>query len=343
MRVARPLLVLLLSGCGVAYPDAQLDLVPRVAVVVVSEPPSSVERTVLSTAEADRDAWLSLMRPGRVAARSASVGTPVEAGAPLLELERREAGASLRLAGARLGETEAVAEEARATNTRVLALGDGASESQRMAARTGVLRAEANVAAARATRDLAVVELDHLTLTAPFAGVLSWLEPEVGESVGAGTPVARVVATERNRVVVGLLEDEVTRLKIAPIRFEVSAGGIGVEATLQSVAAAADPRTLDWRAELVTEGAPFAPGTPVSVRLQLPQAAEGLLVPPSAVHDGQVWVLRDDRAQRVPVETVGESAGGLHVLGIEPGERVVVHGAAELEEGAAVVVVEAAP
>jgi len=52
--------------------------------------------------------------------------------------------------------------------------------------------AEANANAAKAARDLAADNLSHAKLTAPFAGTVITMDPQVGETVSVGTPVVRI-------------------------------------------------------------------------------------------------------------------------------------------------------
>jgi HlyD family secretion protein len=52
--------------------------------------------------------------------------------------------------------------------------------------------AKAEVTRAQAGVDAAEIALDELTLKAPFAGTVAFVGPEVGETVGAGTPVVRL-------------------------------------------------------------------------------------------------------------------------------------------------------
>jgi HlyD family secretion protein len=52
--------------------------------------------------------------------------------------------------------------------------------------------AKAEVTRAQAGVDVAQTALDELTLKAPFAGSVAFVGPNVGETVGAGTPVVRI-------------------------------------------------------------------------------------------------------------------------------------------------------
>jgi len=59
---------------------------------------------------------------------------------------------------------------------------------------------EANVNAAKAARDLPADTLARAKLTAPFAGIVVAIEPNVGETVAVGTPVVRVADTSNFQV-----------------------------------------------------------------------------------------------------------------------------------------------
>jgi RND family efflux transporter MFP subunit len=336
-------LVLLLSGCGVAYPDIEMDRTPRVSVAEVRPLVGGTRRTVLSTAEPEDDAWMATLRPGRVRAVPVAVGDPVAAGDPLLELEADEARANLRLAEAGVAEARAVVDDAEQQKVRVEALGDGATAAQLQGVTTGVLRAEAALARALAQRDLARTELGHHTLRAPFDGVVSSVEVAVGDTVAAGTPGVRVVSPDRVEVEVGLLADEVMAARAGTVDFTLRWGVTEVVAGLGSVAAAADPRTRTWKTLLTADAANLPLGAPVEVVLSLTRGPDGLVVPPTALYDDQVWLVVDGVAQRRAVDVVGEGPEGLFVRGLAEGDAVVVFGATELSDGASVRVLEATP
>lgn len=337
------MLLLVLLSCADVPTPAVFDATPRVEVIEVRAVPSVRERTVLSTLEPVQDALLGTLRPGRVARRLAEPGDAVGLDAGLLQLDDREARATVAAAHAALAEAEAVLGETGRMAGRVTALGEGVSKAQVDAASTGAARAEAGRDAAAAQLQLAQLNLDFMTLRAPFAGELAWLDPDPGEAIAAGMPVARVVDLSSGKVVVGLLEDEVAAAQVEGATFVVRASAREVPASLVHVSPAADPRTLDWKAELRVEGMPFPAGTPVEVRLGLPISdAEGV-VPPRSVRDGVVWRVEGTVVRRTPVEVVGEVREGLLVRGLAVGAQVVVHAADPLVDGAEVRLLSAPP
>lgn len=330
-------------GCAAPPPSAIVDHVPRVAVVAAEPAPAMLARRVRGVAEPSRDVLIVPLRPGRVTERSVAPGATVGVGQVLVRLDAREAEA--RLAAARSNEAMArvAAEEAARSFARVVAVEGAATDAQRDAAEAAAQRAEAAAAGAGAQVRLATLEVEHTRLASPIAGVLSWVDVDVGDTVAAGAPIARVVDGARLRVVVSLLEDEIGPARRPEARFLVRAGAAGVEASLEHLAIAADPRTLGWTAELSLEAGVIAAGAPVDVELSLPRVVEGVLVPAAAVQEGQVWVVEAGKVQPRSVRALGEEGLSVRLAGLEAGERVVVHGFDELSPGVEVIELGAAP
>ncbi|WP_189195318.1 efflux RND transporter periplasmic adaptor subunit [Micromonospora fulviviridis] len=173
-----------------------------------------------------------------------------------------------------------------------------------------------------------------------------------GGRVTAGTPVLTVVDTGQ----LGLLA-EVDETDVLLVRAGVTATveldavtGATYDATVRSVdvlptSSARGGVTYRVRLSLGAgrlgegEAAPAPrPGMNAVVRLRVREAADAVAVPASAVFsaDGRdaVWVLRDGKADRVPV-TVGVQGQDLVqiVSGVRAGDRVVVRGADQVHDG----------
>lgn len=336
--------LMLAMGCGEEPPVTSVDLRPRVEVVQAAPAPTASSRSVSSTATAWLDAWLTPMRAGRVVSREAEPGDRLREGAPILELDARDARAMLASAEAALADAIAARDEVERRKGRVIALGDGASDAQRDEVLSGLARAEAAVARAEAERDRARVNLADHTLRAPFDGELVSLDPEVGESVGTSSPIARMVDARALRVEVGLLSDELEGARAEGAAFEVQIGGRAWPAELVHVAPAADPRTGTWLATLRLAEGP-APGTPVTVGIQLPRVGlDGAVsLPREALHEGVVHLVEDGRIREVAVDLVDARGARVLVAGLPADARVVTFHNDPLSEGDEVVVVEPPP
>ncbi|PSK62218.1 putative efflux system component YknX [Micromonospora sp. MH33] len=173
-----------------------------------------------------------------------------------------------------------------------------------------------------------------------------------GGRVTAGTPVLTVVDTGQ----LGLLA-EVDETDVLLVRAGLTAAveldavtGATYDATVRSVdvlptSSARGGVTYRVRLGLGAgrlgegEAAPAPrPGMNAVVRLRVREAADAVAVPASAVFsaDGRdaVWLLRDGKADRVPV-TVGVQGQDLVqiVSGVRTGDRIVVRGADQVHDG----------
>ncbi|QLQ38094.1 efflux RND transporter periplasmic adaptor subunit [Micromonospora robiginosa] len=173
-----------------------------------------------------------------------------------------------------------------------------------------------------------------------------------GGRVTAGTPVLTVVDTGRLGLLAEVDETDVLLVRAGvPASVELDAvTGATYEATVRSVdvlptSSARGGVTYRVRLDLgrgrfgEAEAAPAPrPGMNAVVRLRVREAADAVAVPASAVFsaDGRdaVWVLRDGRADRVPV-TVGVQGQDLVQIvdGVRAGDRVVVRGADQVRDG----------
>ncbi len=330
------LLTLTLAGCAPAPEPIGAAADPRVLVEAAAPPPRTLTRTLLGVLEPRRDAALSALTGGQVHALLAAPGDRVTRGQPLLQLDPRQAAANLTRARAALADAEAVSGESARRLERLEALGDGASPAD--------LGAGAAAEAARAAAELAALELSYKTVSAPFDGQLAAISPEVGEVVAPGAPVARVVDVSALTVTVGLLEDELGPASDPGSSFSVRAAGGQAPASLRHLAPVADPRSLDWPAELEVPGdAGLVAGAAVQVIAELAAPAASAAAPLRALSDGAVWVVVEGAAWRREARAVAERGDRALIEGVSPGEPVVIGGAERLEDGQRVQVVEAAP
>ncbi|MDW3850428.1 efflux RND transporter periplasmic adaptor subunit [Micromonospora sp. BRA006-A] len=173
-----------------------------------------------------------------------------------------------------------------------------------------------------------------------------------GGRVTAGTPVLTVVDIGRLGLLAEVDETDVLLVRAGvPASVELDAvTGATYDATVRSVdvlptSSARGGVTYRVRLDLgagrmgEAETAPAPrPGMNAVVRLRVREAADAVAVPASAVFstDGRdaVWVLRDGRADRVPV-TVGVQGQDLVQIvdGVRAGDRVVVRGADQVRDG----------
>ncbi len=189
-------------------------------------PPSGhvvvVRDTVLPTlleaagvAEPVRRATLSTKLMGSVTEVLVREGDRVRAGQVLARVDARDLAAKRAQAAAGLAEAEAVHGEAltQAQRFRALYADSAAPKAQLDAAETGLARAEAAVATARASlRELDAVDA-YAQLRAPFAGTVTRRYVDPGAFAAPGSPVVDVEDPSRLRITV-----VVTPAGAAPLR-----------------------------------------------------------------------------------------------------------------------------
>jgi HlyD family secretion protein len=347
-----------------------------IAVQVARVARGTVEQTVTNsragTVKARRRAKLSPQEGGRVIALPKRKGDRVEVGDVLLELD-----ASVQRARLDLARREA--ESATAERTRACLSAERAGRElgrNRDLAHQGIVSTDlldqvesgarttaAACEAARATEKRAAAgievadrELDHMTLRAPFPGVIAELSIEVGEWSTPSPPVIQVPSVidviDTSSIYVSAPMDEVDAAHLhagllARVAVDSHPGkrfsGHVVRVAAYVLDVEEQNRTVEIEVEL--DDAAFAatllPGTSADVEVVLETHADVLRIPTSALLTGDKVLLVDGRTLvERPVE-VGLRNWDVTELrsGVAEGDRVVVSlDRAEVKAGARVTV-----
>ncbi len=340
------LLCVLLSAPsgGAAAPDA---VAVRAEIAVTGPVVRQVRLT--GTVTSPRVAQVSTSVGGLVEAVHVDTGDRLEAGAPLLDLDRELAVLELERAKAATREAReqlADARRRRAEGRRLL--------KERNIPESEVRSREAEVRIDRAVLARLEAEQRHQaervarhTVTAPFPGVVSRKLTEAGEWVEPGTAVVELVALEALRVDFQSPQSYYPRIGV----------GTGVSVRLDALPEqrldgrvtgtipVSDPaaRTFTVRVHLDDDDVPMTPGMSAHAVLNLETGRRAVVVARDALiryPDGRVtvWVVNDSDGtptvtQRL-VETGLTFGGRVEIRsGLEAGTRVVVRGNEALEEG----------
>jgi RND family efflux transporter MFP subunit len=268
--------------------------------------------------------------------------------APELASQRSQGQAAVRVAESQLATAEAKLAsdkgtyehmEAAAKTPGVLAENDVAVAGQTVSADKGLVdAAEQNLAAARdALKSVSQAEA-YLTITAPFAGVVTTrnLHPGalIGPASGAGgaTPILQIVNDRRLRLVVPVPEAQVGNIKRGQqVSFTVPGyPGQAFNAPIARIAEALDVKSRTMPVELDVQNleAKLSPGSFAAVKWPLERGYPTLFVPATAVTNDQqhtfVIRVRNDKAEWVTVQTGQTINGELEVFGdLTAGDQVV--------------------
>ncbi len=129
---------------------------------------------------------------------------------------------------------DAAAASLEATERQVVAATSGIAN-----AKAGVRLAEARLAAARAVRDQAALQLSYATIEAPVSGMVSRKQIEPGQLVQPGQLVLSIVADTGVYVTANLKETQLARIRVGQkVSLEVDAYGATAEGEIESIASA---------------------------------------------------------------------------------------------------------
>ena len=328
------------ASAQAALPEAQSRVAEARAGVLAAQAGLAEARTRVPEAEAnltsararEREAGINLNAATRLSADGFASDTRLAAAEAAMESARAAVqSAKSQVEAARAGVQSAMSqlESARA--------GVKSAEAGVENARAGIQSAEAAVAAAQK-------EIDRLTVTAPFAGLLETDTAELGTLLQAGGVCATVIQLDPIKLVGFIAESEVGKVSPGATAGARLATGEEVHGTVTFLSRAADETTRTFRVEIEI------PNPDLSIRDG--QTAEIVissgdrvahLLPASAMtldDDGQIGVrlVRDGRAAFAPVQVLRDTVEGVWVTGLPDSAEVIVVGQEYVTDGVPVAV-----
>ena len=220
------------------------------------------------------------------------------------------------------------------------------------------VRTQYNQAAAQLSQAKAVVaqmreQLDHTRITAPFSGTVEHYFTELGEQVVMGTPIVRVVSTQRVKIVAGVPEryaNEIEKGTNVRLAFDTY-GKFEREGTVSFVGRAINPNNRTFPIEILLDNPDqnLKPEMVASLFLTRDEIEDVLVIPQVAVPLDEaghsVFVVVEEGgalvARRQRVELGPSYAGNVVVeSGLSAGDQIVVNGQYNLTEGDQVEVVQ---
>ena len=372
----------------VASAEANQDRLPAVTVAPAKEAPAEWEIILPGNVQAETEAPSFARADGYIKRRLVDLGDRVQAGqllaeidSPELEQQIREAEASLkrsqsglRQAQAALGQAQANLSLAEVTARRwrtlvdkgLLTQQDGdekqsayeESKADAAAADANVQAARENIAAGEATLQRLLELRSFRQVSAPFAGVITARNVDVGTLISAGSgsslrEMFRIAQTQTLRVVVNVPQSEAPAIRTGvPCTVEVEEhrgrrfpGKVARTANALDVAS----RTLLTEVGTPNPDGALLPGMYATVRFQLRRQHPPVLIPSAAFRNSEqgpvVAVLSEGDTVRFASVRLGRDYGGqIEVAeGLRPGQVVITSLTDEVREGVKVRPVTPAP
>lgn len=295
------------------------------------------------TVKAVRQARLSVATSGLVATVLVDAGARVQAGQPLLQLDDAlsrqqlaQAKAAVQVATAAVTEQQRLVTEAQQLSLQQLFPLTAVAERQ-----SGLQRAQAELALAKARLAEQQVLLRQHQLRAPFTGVIKARWCESGEWLQPGQAVLELVEPNQLWLEVQVPQEKFSQVAAAS-RIEITtdmqpdltlAGQIAALVPVSDVSA----RSFLLRLAFTDPAAVVQAGTSARAILYLPSQAQGSLVPADALvrhPDGSasVFIVENNQAVRHKVQPGRSTAAGVEIQPSLPANaEIVVRGNEQLQ------------
>jgi RND family efflux transporter MFP subunit len=360
-----------------AEADTASKEVPTVTVAGVERSATTGTLILPGNIEALTEAPVLARASGYIKKRYADIGDRVKSGQLLAEIEAPELDRQVDQAHAAADQTRAALEQATANlrqgqaqeqlakvtaerwknlvSKGVVSRQDNDTyQSQWAAAQANVSALEKAVASARSNIAAAEANLSRLTelqgyksVYAPFAGVITVRNVDVGALVNEGnTLLFRMAQNDRLRTYVNVPQSDADSVRVGQIAHLsiLDLAGHQFSGTVTRTANALDPatRTLLTEVQVTNSGGLLLPGMYAQVDLATPRKNPPVLIPGDTLvvrSDGpQVAVVGADHVVHFQRLQLGRDFGDkIEVLsGLEPGQQVVVNPGDTVQEGAKV-------
>ncbi|MBM2577053.1 efflux RND transporter periplasmic adaptor subunit [Jannaschia sp. Os4] len=239
--------------------------------------------------------------------------------------------AALESARSQVAGAEAAIENARAGVT--------GAEAGVESARAGIEGSTAGIQAAEAGVEAAQAEIDRLTITAPFGGVLESDTAELGTLLQPGTACATILQLDPIELVGFVAEGDVDRVEVGARAGAQLLTGREVTGTVRFLGRQADPVTRTFRVEVEVPNPDLRirDGQTVEMLIET-QPTRAHLIPASALtldDAGRlgVRIVEDGRVTFVPTELVRDTPDGVLLAGLPDTADVIVVGQEYVTEG----------
>ena len=331
-------------------------IIPIVRTYTVGNAVTAAAATYPGEVRGRYESQLAFQVAGKIAARMVNVGASVQAGQVLLALDPKDVAQNVEATAAQLASARASYKLAADNAARYCSLYAQGAVSAAIRDQYNPQREAASAALRQAQAQATVSsnQVGYTQLVSDTAGVVTALNGEVGQVVGAGTPIATVVRAGEREVQISVPEGtEVSVGQQASVSFWALPG---VEATghVREIASMADPVTRTYKVCVAVTDLPKAAKLGMTAKVSLGNNHDNLTnstdskavtqasasaptftLPAQALYQvnnkTQVWLVQDNKAQLVDVVVAGYAGNDVIISqGLSKGDRVITAGLAKL-------------
>jgi membrane fusion protein (multidrug efflux system) len=299
------------GGTATAATDVPQAPGSRVEVATIATTATRLDIRLPGEIAGSRDALLGAPSGGFVERVYVADGAILTQGAPIAAI-------NAAMFSAQRDQAAAQAKMAEAELKRVKQLGDLASEQQ-------LLGAQTQHDVAQASLRLAQLQASRASIRAPFDGVLTQIDLEVGEVVSPGQPVARLVTLDPIHVTVSVADKDISLLKPGMdvmVTADAVPGVFPGKVHSVDLAANLETRTFIAKVEVPNPDRMLLPGMIAGVAMAMEMGSDAIVIP-------QDWII----TRREGVGVFVEQEGVARWRPIRPG--ALIHDQVVIQEGLA--------
>jgi RND family efflux transporter MFP subunit len=345
-----------------ATAEQRQDFVPSVRVAAVRASGSTMSVTWPGTTEAFAQANIYARASGYISKRNVDIGSRVKAGDLLVEITAPEVEHQIAQAEGTLAQLEAALQQAKANRDLAQVTWDrdaplvkegwvtkqqGDTDRLNLEAReAAVAVAQANVVAQQAQLKVLNQQKDYQSVVAPFDGVVTQRNIDIGSLVQADAASGTFLFT--------LMHSDILRIQLYVPQDEAFGVAPGVEAvvrvpelpgrdfpgTVTRIADALQPgtRTLLTEIDVPNPDRALTPGVYCTVELKIPRKTPSLIVPSDAIifnSAGLSVAVVENGVARFHKITVARDFGTTVEVtaGVKDGDQVILNPAVNLTDG----------
>ena len=210
------------------------------------------------------------------------------------------------------------------------------------------VEAQSQLQQAVSAENIARKNLSDCNIYAPFDGIISEKNAEVGQNAAPGTPVVKLVTTSVLNVMISVPESEMTGIHIHQhANIQVQAlDNRRFEGYVIEKGVIADPVSRSYTVKIRVEGAKdgLLPGMVTQVSLgSISSSNTNIVIPAQLVQLGDdnsnfVWVDEGGKAVRRTIVTGAYQSNGVSIVsGLKYGDKLIVEGQQKVSSGTKVV------
>lgn len=336
--------VAMLAGCGKSEQPEEKALVVKTQKIGVND--GVIEGTYAGMVRGRYETNLSFQVGGRILDRNVQAGDTVSAGTVLMVIDARDVVEKSNQGDAQVVAAKAQLDLAQANLARYKQLyaqeAIPASVLDQYQSGYDAALAQYNQAVAGAQQGHNAVE--YTNLVAPMSGVISSVNAEAGQVVGAGQTVMSLVQTGELEVEINVPENHLPDVTLGK-KVEVSfwaLKNVKTEGVIREVSPVADNLSRTYRVRVAVPNPPKGMNLGMTASVKVSEAqnsAVGAMMPLTAIYqtgsDAQVWVVNTEdktvHLKKISFKDIGNNA--VRVIGLSNGDIVVTAGVHKLHEG----------